>query len=517
VTAATKQTPQQLNLNIVLEQVEKEKGISKEVLIEAIEAALLTAANKKYGELREIEASFNSELGEIELFEFKEVVEEITNPEGELSIEDAQKSDPEAVLGDSLGFKMDISDFGRIAAQTAKQVIIQKVRNAERDNIYEEYHDKVNELITGMVQRFERGQIYVNLGRAEAVIPQKEQVNREGYRQGDRIRAYILEVLKESKGPQIILSRTNSGLLVKLFELEVPEINEGIVNIMCVSREAGERSKIAVASKDSDVDPVGACVGIKGSRVQSIVQELRGEKIDIVPWDDDPFTFVRNALSPAEVSEIIIDDDEHTMEVIVEDDQLSLAIGKKGQNVRLASKLVGWKLDIKSSSKREKLFAEAIYALGSLPGVGLATAEILYQEGITSPKDLVNVGLDFLSNIPHLGPKTAEKLYNSALEVIKGGDVTIQKETVEDTKEEIVEDTKEEKKEDTVEEIEAVSVSLGNLEGVGEKTRELLVSGGFDDVKKIAESNIGELSDIDGIGEKKAESIIESAKKLLEG
>jgi N utilization substance protein A len=367
------------------------------------------------------------------------------------------------------------------------------VRNAERENIYEEYFDKVNELITGMVQRFERGQIYVNLGRAEAIIPQKEQVQREGYRQGDRIRAYILEVLKESKGPQVILSRTHPGLLIKLFELEVPEINEGIVKIMGASREAGERSKIAVYSRDRDVDPVGACVGIKGSRVQSIVQELRGEKIDIVPWDEDPVKFVCNALSPAEVSEVVIDEDEHSMEVIVEDDQLSLAIGKKGQNVRLASKLIGWKLDIKSSSKREKLFAEAIYALGALPGVGLATAEILYQEGITSPEDVVNVGLDFLSNIPHLGMKTAEKLYNSASEIVNSKETTVEVEK------------------------EVAVPSLVDLEGVGDKTRELLVSGGYDDVKKIAESGVDKLSEIEGIGKKKAESIIESAKKLMEG
>jgi len=493
VKPAVGQSTQFYSLNNVLEQVEKEKGISKDVLIEAIESALLTAAKKKYGNLREIEATFNSDLGEVELFEFKEVVEEVMDPENELSLEDAHKSDPDAVIGDSLGFKMDISDFGRIAAQTAKQVIIQKVRNAERENIYEEYNDKVNDLITGMVQRFERGQIYVNLGRAEAVIPQKEQVPREGYRQGDRIRAYILEVLRESKGPQIILSRTHPGLLIKLFELEVPEINEGIVRIMGASREAGERSKIAVHSTDKDVDPVGACVGIKGSRVQSIVQELRGEKIDIVPWNEDPVKYVCNALSPAEVSEVVIDEDEHSMEIIVEDDQLSLAIGKKGQNVRLASKLVGWRLDIKSSSKREKQFAEAIYALGALPGVGLATAEILYQEGITSPEDVVNVGLEFLSNIPHLGHKTAEKLYNSALGIVKGEGAAVEEVTDE------------------------ASPSLVNLEGVGEKTRELLVSGGFDDVKKIAESGVEELSEIDGIGKKKAEGIIESAKKLLGG
>ena len=486
------------NLNQVLEQIEKEKGISKDFLIEAIESALLTAAKKKYGEHREIEATYNVEMGEMELFEFKEVVKEVTDPETELSLDAALESDQEAVYGDSLGFKMDISDFGRIAAQTAKQVIIQKVRNAERENIYEEYKDRVNELITGMVQRFERGNIYINLGRTESIIPPREQVYREGYRQGDRIRAYILDVLRESKGPQIILSRTHPGLLIKLFELEVPEINEGIVKVMGASREPGERSKIAVYSTDKDVDPVGACVGIKGSRVQSIVQELRGEKIDIVPWDEDQLKFVCNALSPAEISRVIIDEDEKSMEIIVEDDQLSLAIGKKGQNVRLASKLVGWKLDIKSSSKKEKQFAEAIYALGSIQGVGLATAEVLYQEGITSVEEVVDAGLEFLSSIPNLGQKKAENIYSAAREVLGVGEPS-------DTVELEIANTRKD---------EDGNIPLVNLEGVGEKTRIMLMEAGLDDVNKVASSGVDELSNIPGIGQKKAEAIIESAMKL---
>jgi N utilization substance protein A len=480
------------NLNHILEQVEKEKGISRNILIEAVEAALLSAAKKKYGTQKEIEASFNDDLGEVELFEFKEVVEEVLDPQTQISIEDAVKTDPDVAIGDSLGFKLDISDFGRIAAQTAKQVIIQKVRNAERDNVYEEYSDRINELITGMVQRFERGHIYVNLGRAEAVIPPKEQVPREGYRQGDRIRAYILDVLKESKGPQIILSRTHPGLLIKLFELEVPEISEGIVKIMGAAREPGERSKIAVFSTDKDVDPVGACVGIKGSRVQSIVQELRGEKIDIVPWVDDPVKFVCKALSPAEVNEVIIDEDDKSMEIIVPDDQLSLAIGKKGQNVRLAGKLVGWKLDIKSASKKEKQFAEAVYALGAIPGVGLATAEILYREGIATIEDLVNAGVDFLSNIESLGPKKAEKIHEAAKAIMEGRQVP-----------------------DIDSEEESASHPLAELEGVGEKTRDALVEGGFRDVEGIAGSSVEELSNVPGIGEKKAQGIIESAKKII--
>jgi N utilization substance protein A len=300
-------------------------------------------------------------------------------------------------------------------------------------------------------------------------------------------------VLRESKGPQIVLSRTHPGFLIKLFELEVPEISEGIVSVMGASREPGERSKIAVYSKDRDVDPVGACVGIKGSRVQSIVQELRGEKIDIVPWDEDPVKFVCNALSPAEVTEVIIDEDEESMEIIVADDQLSLAIGKKGQNVRLASKLVGWRLDIKSSSKREKQFAEAIYALGAIPGVGLATAEILYQEGILSVNDVAEAGLEFLSKIPSLGAKKAENIYESALKVFEG-----------ETPPSV--ETEEEKP----------PLSLKDLEGVGEKLLTVLVEEGFDELSKIAESSVEELSAIPGIGEKKAQTLIDSAKKLLD-
>jgi N utilization substance protein A len=365
-----------------------------------------------------------------------------------------------------------------------------------------------------MVQRFERGNIYVNLGRAEAIIPSKEQVPREGYRQGDRIRAYILDVLRESKGPQIIMSRTHPGLLIKLFELEVPEISEGIVKIMGAAREPGERSKIAVYSTDRDVDPVGACVGIKGSRVQSIVQELRGEKIDIVPWDEDTVKFVCNALSPAEVTEVIFDEDVREMEIIVADDQLSLAIGKKGQNVRLASKLVGWKLDIKSASKKEKQFAEVIYALGAIPGVGMATAQILYEAGIMSVSDVVESGSEFLASIQSLGPKKAENIYAVAVDILEGREPTRSVEDDEDTGETPADDSAG----DVVggdESPREGGASLTDLEGVGDKMLETLVEAGFDTVDKIAETQAETLSDIPGIGQKKAEALIESARALV--
>jgi N utilization substance protein A len=279
------------------------------------------------------------------------VVESVEDPDTQINLDGARELDPEAALGDSLGVKLDSKEFGRIDAQTAKQIIIQKVREAERNIIYNEYSSKRGEIVTGIVQRFEKGDIIVDLGRAEALLSKKEQVRREGYRQGERIRGVILDVKVEARGPQIILSRTHPAFIMKLFQMEVPEVYEGIVEIKGAAREPGERAKIAVVSHNSDVDPVGACVGVKGSRVQAVVQELKGEKIDIVHWSEDTAIYVKNTLSPAQISRVIVDDEEHAMEVIVPDDQLSLAIGKKGQNVRLAAKLTGWKIDIRTESE----------------------------------------------------------------------------------------------------------------------------------------------------------------------
>lgn len=351
-----------LNLANIIDQVGKDKGIDKHILIEALESAMLKAAEKRFGPNKVIEAHYQEEMGEIELFLFKEVVEDVADPDTQISFEDARELDPEAALGDSLGVKLDSKEFGRIDAQTAKQIIIQKVREAERNIVYNEYSSKRGEIVTGIVQRFEKGDIIVDLGRAEALLSKKEQVRREGYRQGERIRGVILEVKVEARGPQIILSRTHPAFIIKLFQMEVPEVYEGIVEIKGAAREPGDRAKIAVVSHNSDVDPVGACVGVKGSRVQAVVQELKGEKIDIVHWSDEPAIYVKNTLSPAQISRVIVDDEEHAMEVIVPDDQLSLAIGKKGQNVRLAAKLTGWKIDIRTESEskgiKEKLSPE---------------------------------------------------------------------------------------------------------------------------------------------------------------
>ncbi len=405
-------------LEKILEQVGKDRGIDKKILVDALETAMLSAAKKRFGPQVDIEARYNPELGEVELFEFKTVVEKVHNPNVEISLEEARKSDPEIQLGDSLGQKVSTEEFGRISAQTAKQVIVQKVRDAERENIYNQYIGQEGELANGTVQQFERGDIIVNLGKAEAVLPVMEQIPRETYAIGDRIRAYIYAVERNPKGPQIKLSRARPEMLTKLFELEVPEIYEGIVEIKAVAREPGGRSdkdiggrsKIAVYSRDINVDPVGACVGMKGSRVQAIVNELRGEKIDIVPYSNDVATYVCNALAPAEISKVIIDEKNHAIEVIVPDHQRSLAIGKKGQNVRLASKLVGWKIEIHSESEAEDSYREARAKLEAIPGVGDVTARVLINAGIYSPQDILDWELDTLAEVTQLGRKKAQKL-----------------------------------------------------------------------------------------------------------
>ena len=404
------------DLTRMIDQVSREKAVEQDVLIKALEEAVKAAARKKYGPDYDLEVTFNEELGEIEVFEFKEVVESVTNEHIQISLEEAHKMDPESEFGDSLGIKMDTDTFGRIAAQSAKQVIMQRLKEAERDIVYDDFKDRQGEIINGIVQRFDRGSIIVNLGRTEAELPPKEQVPKESYRQGDRIRAYILEVRQFSRGPQIILSRTHPNFVSALFENEVPEIPEGIVQIMQVAREPGGRTKIAVASKDSDVDPVGACVGMKGRRVQAVVQELRGEKIDIVTWHPDAAKFICNALAPAEIIRVIVDEDNRSMEVVVQDDQLSLAIGKRGQNVRLASRLTGWRLDVNSESNYNQTLKEGYKSLLELPGVGEKRATDLYEEGFRSSRDVAGATVTDLAVVEGISEKGAEKLIESAIQ-----------------------------------------------------------------------------------------------------
>ena len=429
-----------LSLQNVIEQVSQEKGIDAKVLVEATEQAILTAAKKTFGPDRELEARFNKETGAVDLFQYMTVVEAVENSEQEITVEEAETHGLEAEIGEELGFQIfylpedrekareqdkqfgellgldqSRSRFGRIAAQTAKQVIIQRVRDAERERVFAEYKSRQGEIITGVVRRFERGSnIIVDLGRGvEAVLPPREQTPRESYRPGDRIVALLKDIDREARGPQIILSRTDVGILVKLFEMEVPEIYEGIVRIVAAAREPGARSKIAVSSRDSDVDPVGACVGMKGSRVQAVVQELRGEKIDIVPWDRDPARFVCNAIAPAEVVRVVIDEGNSNMELVVPDAKLSLAIGRRGQNVRLASQLSGWRLDIVSESRFQQIEEEAMAALSRL-SADEELSSSLYRMGFRSLDEVAEASEGELASVPGVSADDVATLRDKA-------------------------------------------------------------------------------------------------------
>jgi len=364
--------------------------------------------------------SYNDLVGDLEVFQYRTVVDKVQDPELEISLDEAKELDPESELGDSLGTKMDISNLGRIAAQSARQVILQKMKSAEQDVIYDEFRDRIGQIVNGIVQRFERGSIIVNLGRTEAILPSSEQVPSESWRRGDRIRALIVDVRKSTREPQVVISRSHPDFLVKLFELEVPEISEGIVRIMGVAREPGSRSKIAVSSSDSDVDPVGACVGMRGSRVQAIVQELRGEKIDIIPWNPDPVKYVFNALAPAECSKVIVDESEGTLEVIVPDDQLSLAIGRQGQNVRLAAKLMGWKIDVKSETRYAHLQDPNYLELLKLPSISENVAAKLFDNGFDSLKILKDANVEEVVEKARIPSALAETLIQEAKALIQG-------------------------------------------------------------------------------------------------
>jgi N utilization substance protein A len=409
------------DLSRMIEQVGKDKGIDKQVVIDAVIQGMIVAARKKYGTYREIEAQYNEESGEVELYEFKEVVtaEAFVDEEIELKIEEARELNPDIQLNDSIGIKLDSHDLGRIAAQTAKQIITQRVRDAEREIIYNEFEARKGEIASGIARRVERGAIVVDLGRTEAYIPPREQIPGEVYKPGDRIQGYLSDVRQTTRGPQIIMSRASEQYLIKLFEMEVPEIYDGIVQIMAAAREPGARAKIAVYSKESSVDPVGACVGMKGSRVQNIVQELRGEKIDIVPWDEDVARFAVNALAPAEISRVFLDEANKEMEVVVPDSQLSLAIGKKGQNVRLAAKITGWKLDILSESNASAKTADAIFNLLLIPGMSDTMAQNIFQSGFGSFQSLATAPLaDVMAIAGYDTPEKAEKLIQDSKDLI---------------------------------------------------------------------------------------------------
>jgi len=402
------------DLNYVIEQVGKEKGIPKEIIVETLEEAVLSASKKKFGNHLDLEAKYNPEVGEIEIFRFKTVVEDVEDEDMEIAVEDAKEQDPECIIGDSIGIKMDTSTLGRIAAQTAKQVIMQKVRNAESDVIYNDYKDRKSEIVTGVIQRVEKSHYVVNLGKTEAILPFKEAIPSEVFRRRDRVKGYILEVEKTQRGCTILLSRTHPGFLVRLFEVEVPEMQQGIIKVVGAAREAWERAKIAVYSQDPSIDPIGACVGVKGSRVQAVVQELKGEKIDIIPWSKEAAKFVCNALAPARVSKVYINDDEHSMEIIVHDDQLSLAIGKKGQNVRLASRLTGWKTDIKSESEVEKTSRKVIDELMARLQINEILARILFDEYLREMSDIIRLTPEELNKITSISVEDCARIVEHA-------------------------------------------------------------------------------------------------------
>ncbi len=410
------------DLSRIIEQVGKDKGIEKQVVIDAVIQGMLVAARKKWGTYRDIEAQYNEASGEVELYEFKEVVkdEDFIDEEVEIKTTAALELDPEAQLGDSIGIKLETNDLGRIAAQTAKQIITQRVRDAERDIIFNEFEQRKGEIASGIARRVERGAIVVDLGRTEAYIPPREQIPGEQYKPGDRLQGYIADVRQTTRGPQIIMSRADERYLMKLFEMEVPEIFDGIVEIKAAAREPGQRAKIAVVSKDAAVDPVGACVGMKGSRVQNIVQELRGEKIDIVNWEEEPTRFVCNALAPAEISKVFVDESGKAMEVVVPDHQLSLAIGRKGQNVRLAAKLTGWKIDILSESSSTQRTAKAIFNLMLMPGMNETMAQNIYQSGFNSVQSLAEADAESIANIPgYSEAERAQKLIDDAKALVE--------------------------------------------------------------------------------------------------
>ncbi|GMV62963.1 MAG: hypothetical protein AMXMBFR74_21310 [Parvibaculum sp.] len=411
-----------LELLQIADAVAREKSIDREVVIEAMAEAIQKAARSRYGAENEIRARINPQTGDIRLVRLLEVVEKVENDAVQIDLKSAQRRNPAAQIGDLIEDELPPVDFGRIAAQTAKQVIVQKVRDAERERQYEEYKDRIGEIVNGIVKRVEYGNVIVDLGRGEAIVRRDELLPRETFRNGDRIRAYIYDVRREQRGPQIFLSRSHPQFMAKLFGQEVPEIYDGIIEIKAVARDPGSRAKIAVLSNDSSIDPVGACVGMRGSRVQAVVNELQGEKIDIIQWSPDAATFIVNGLAPAEVVKVVLDEDAQRIEVVVPDDQLSLAIGRRGQNVRLASQLTGWDIDIlteaEESERRQAEFLSRTTIFAEALDVDEMIAQLLASEGFASIEEVAYVDLDEIAEIEGFDEDTAQEIQSRALEFI---------------------------------------------------------------------------------------------------
>jgi N utilization substance protein A len=482
---------------MVVDSVARQKGVDKDIIFSAMEAALATVTKKKYGQEKAIRVDIDKNTGDFRSVRYWTVVPddaELEDPEQEIHLSEARKTDPEVEVGGTIEEELPPIEFGRIAAQTAKQVILQKVREAERDMVVEEYQDREGELITGVIKRLERGNAIIDLNRTEALLPRSEQIPRENLRAGDRIRAYLYDVRRTQSGPQVFLSRTHPQLIVRLFELEVPEIAEGIIQIRGAARDPGSRAKIAVSTSDDRIDPVGACVGLRGSRVQKVVDELAGERVDIIQYTADPATFVCNALSPAEISRVVVDEELNTIDVVVDEDQLSLAIGRGGQNVRLASQLTGWEIDIlteeEEHEKRAKEFEASQKLFMEYLGTDEEVAGILADEGFTSLEEIAYVPKSELVSIEEFDDEVAEQLRSQARDALLNKAIA-----------------EEERLENEMD------PSLMAVEGMDEATARRLVSGGIKSQEDLADSAVDELLDIQGISQSQAQRLIMAARK----
>ena len=535
----------------ILDQLSRDKGIDKDILIDALKAAVEVAVRKRYPAVKELQSEFNESTGEVEIYFEKTVVEEVDNPDEQISLKDASALADDIHVGEQVLVQQVLENYGRIAAQLAKQVIVQKVREAEIDLIYNDYINKKGEMINGMVQRMEHGDLIVDLGKAEGILPRREQVFRESFNRGERIRAYVLDVRKTTKNALVILSRTHIGLIKGLFEMEVPEISEGMVEIMGVVREPNGRTKISVRTNDREIDAVGACVGMRGMRVQSIVQELRGEKIDIVEFSEDPETYLKNALSPAKVSRVVMNADEKQMTVIVAEDQMSLAIGKKGQNVRLAAKLVRWKVDIKGPSESMGLGQEHAFLTPAVvstvdflddvknaKGLGEKVMTILFTNDLVTYEEALIRGVKGLTQLTGIGPKKAEALILLAEEQKK--QLALEQKTAKEAIPEVEEpadtetpdndktpaeegevvaegDVQEEEASEVVEEEEEEEeVLIQELIGLTPEVLKNLADNGFETIAELSVAPLDELMAMEGVDEEMGKSILEQVKQRLE-
>ena len=526
----------------ILEQLARDKGLDKDVLIDALKAAVEVAARKRYPTVNEIQSEFNESTGEVEIYLEKTVVKEVINTSEEISLKEAVSFSKDVQIGDQVLVQQIMENYGRIAAQLAKQVIVQKVREAEIELIHNEYKSKKSELINGIVHRMEYGDLIVDLGNAEGILPRREQVFRESFNRGERIRAYVLDVRKTPKNALVILSRTHVGLVKRLFEMEVPEISEGMVEIMGIVREPNGRTKIAVRTNDRDIDAVGACVGMRGMRVQSIVQELRGEKIDIVEYSEDAETYIKNALSPAKISRIILNREEKQMTIIVAEDQMSLAIGKKGQNVRLAAKLVKWKVDIKGPSEALEMGEQPNFIvpgkesdvdfledIKNTKGLGEKVMTILFNNNIVTFKEALSKGAKGLVELSGIGPKKATGLIELAEKIqervaaaqiltteaenLEAPDTEQSDDVVEEDKKKIeeLEESISSEKEDSEDE----EISIEELSGLPSEVLDILKANGFETLAELSVTPLDELIEIEGLDESLGKEILESVKQQL--